>query len=73
VGLHVGSGKERDVRDWIYVEDHCRGLWRVLVAGEVGAVYNLCGESEIPEWYLTHRRDCWAAENRVTNVFVSGN
>jgi len=45
------------VRDWIYVEAHCRGLWRVLVAGEVGAVYNLCGESEIPDIELMRR--CW--------------
>jgi len=32
-------------------------LWRVLVAGEVGAVYNMCGESEIP--YIELMRRCW--------------
>jgi dTDP-glucose 4,6-dehydratase len=33
-----GDGK--NVRDWIFVEDHCRGLLRALQAGRAGAVYN---------------------------------
>jgi dTDP-glucose 4,6-dehydratase len=34
------------VRDWLYVEDHCRAIWRVLEAGTPGEVYNVGGNSE---------------------------
>ena len=33
------------VRDWIHVEDHCRGLLRVMEKGKAGEVYNLGGNS----------------------------
>jgi dTDP-glucose 4,6-dehydratase len=39
-------GDGSNVRDWIYVEDHCRGLLRVLEAGEPGGKYNLGGHAE---------------------------
>lgn len=39
-----GDGKQ--VRDWLYVEDHCTAIERVLVAGEIGEVYNIGGNSE---------------------------
>ena len=41
-------GDGMQVRDWLYVEDHCRALCRVLEAGSVGEVYNIGGDSEIP-------------------------
>ena len=34
------------VRDWIYVEDHCRALDRVLHRGRVGEIYNIGGKNE---------------------------
>ncbi len=39
-----GDGK--NVRDWIYVEDHCKGILLVMEKGENGQVYNLGGNSE---------------------------
>ncbi len=39
-------GKGLNIRDWIHVEDHCRGLELVLEKGAVGEVYNLGGNSE---------------------------
>ncbi|HYH47868.1 MAG TPA: dTDP-glucose 4,6-dehydratase [Thermoanaerobaculia bacterium] len=39
-------GDGGNVRDWIYVEDHCRGVLRVLQAGRPGEKYNLGGRSE---------------------------
>ena len=39
-------GDGANVRDWLYVEDHCRAIWRVLEAGHPGEVYNVGGESE---------------------------
>jgi len=40
-------GTGGNIRDWIYVEDHCRGLLKVLEAGEPGESYNLGGRQEI--------------------------
>jgi len=34
------------VRDWLYVEDHCAAIRRVLEAGKVGEVYNVGGWNE---------------------------
>jgi dTDP-glucose 4,6-dehydratase len=39
-------GDGLNVRDWIYVEDHCRGLLTVLETGVPGQIYNLGGASE---------------------------
>ena len=40
-------GDGSNVRDWIYVEDHCRGLLEVLEHGRPGEKYNLGGRSEL--------------------------
>lgn len=40
-------GDGRQVRDWLYVEDHCRAIIRVLAAGRVGETYNIGGHNEI--------------------------
>jgi dTDP-glucose 4,6-dehydratase len=39
-------GDGRNVRDWIYVEDHCRGILAALDRGAPGGKYNLGGASE---------------------------
>jgi len=39
-------GDGGNVRDWLYVEDHCRGILAALERGEVGEKYNLGGDSE---------------------------
>jgi dTDP-glucose 4,6-dehydratase len=39
-------GNGSNVRDWLYVEDHCRAIRRVLEAGRPGEVYNVGGDSE---------------------------
>jgi dTDP-glucose 4,6-dehydratase len=39
-------GDGQNVRDWLFVEDHCRALWRVLTAGRPGETYNIGGKSE---------------------------
>ncbi|MDY6981418.1 MAG: GDP-mannose 4,6-dehydratase, partial [Pseudomonadota bacterium] len=40
-------GDGNNVRDWIYVTDHCDGIWQSLTKGKLGAVYNLGGECEL--------------------------
>jgi len=39
-------GDGRNVRDWLYVEDHCRAIWEILNMGKVGETYNIGGENE---------------------------
>ena len=39
-------GDGQNVRDWLFVEDHCRALWRVLTAGRPGETYNIGGDCE---------------------------
>jgi dTDP-glucose 4,6-dehydratase len=39
-------GDGRNVRDWIYVEDHCRGILLALEKGRRGAVYNFGARNE---------------------------
>ena len=39
-------GDGRNVRDWIYVEDHCRAVLAVLERGRAGAVYNIGARNE---------------------------
>jgi dTDP-glucose 4,6-dehydratase len=41
-------GDGQQVRDWLYVEDHCRAIARVLDAGRVGETYNIGGWNEKP-------------------------
>jgi len=39
-------GDGRNVRDWLYVKDHCAAIRRVLEIGRVGEVYNVGGDAE---------------------------
>ena len=39
-----GDGK--NVRDWIYVDDHCRAVWKVLEEGRSGETYNIGARNE---------------------------
>jgi dTDP-glucose 4,6-dehydratase len=39
-------GDGRNVRDWLYVEDHCSAIRRVLASGRIGEVYNVGGLTE---------------------------
>ena len=40
-------GEGRNVRDWLYVEDHCKAVDLVLRKGRVGEVYNIGGHNEM--------------------------
>ena len=39
-------GDGQQIRDWLYVEDHCAGIWLVLQRGRVDATYNIGGLNE---------------------------
>ncbi len=46
-------GDGMNVRDWLYVEDHCEAVWAVLNRGTPGEVYNVGGENEIANRKMT--------------------
>ena len=48
-------GDGMQVRDWIYVDDHCSGVWTALEGGEAGMVYNVGGGYEATNLDITNR------------------
>jgi dTDP-glucose 4,6-dehydratase len=40
-------GAGLNVRDWLYVEDHCEAIWTVIEKGGVGRTYNIGGNNEM--------------------------
>ena len=40
-------GEGLNVRDWLYVTDHCEAIWTVIEKGQVGRTYNIGGNSEM--------------------------
>jgi dTDP-glucose 4,6-dehydratase len=43
------------VRDWLYVEDHCRGILAVLRQGREGEIYNIGGNRSLPNLEVVRR------------------
>lgn len=39
-------GKGHNIRDWLYVKDHCRGIWEIMNRGKRGETYNIGGDCE---------------------------
>jgi len=40
-------GDGRNVRDWLFVEDHCRAVWEIMKGGTRGQTYNIGGRCEL--------------------------
>ena len=47
-------GKGNQVRDWLYVEDHARALYKVITEGKVGETYNIGGHNEKQNIEVVH-------------------
>jgi dTDP-glucose 4,6-dehydratase len=47
-------GDGMQIRDWLYVKDHCSAIRRVLQAGQLGEVYNVGGWNEKPNIDIVH-------------------
>lgn len=55
-GKHVPVyGTGLNVRDWIYVEDHCSAIDFVMQHGKSGEIYNISGGNELTNLEITHR------------------
>ncbi len=55
-------GDGRQVRDWLYVDDHCRALLRLIEAGRPGEIYNIGGSASLTNLeVLSHILDATGA------------
>lgn len=48
-------GDGQNIRDWLFVDDHCRGILAVLEGGRAGEIYNIGGGTELTNEELTTR------------------
>jgi dTDP-glucose 4,6-dehydratase len=60
-------GDGQNVRDWLYVEDHCQALWAVLQGGQPGEVYNIGGNCECSNLQVVHAL-CAAVDQAVPGL-----
>ena len=54
------------VRDWLYVEDHCRAIRAVLEKGREGEIYNIGGNCSLPNLEVVHK--FWPATGRPASL-----
>jgi len=59
-----GDGKQ--IRDWLYVDDHVRALMRVAIDGSVGETYNIGGSNEIQNIEVV-KKICNILDELITN------
>lgn len=68
-------GDGLNVRDWLFVEDHCKAIDRVLEKGRVGQVYNVGGHNERPNIFIVKKiiEECAGATNdeAITEELIS--
>jgi dTDP-glucose 4,6-dehydratase len=48
-------GAGANIRDWLYVEDHCEAIWAIIERGKLGETYNIGGNSERRNLDVVHR------------------
>lgn len=56
-------GNGRNIRDWIYVEDHCSAINLVLKSGTVGEIYNIGGHNERTNMQIVENIINYLSEN----------
>lgn len=47
-------GDGSNVRDWLYVRDHCAAIWLIMNRGRRGETYNIGGDTELPNLRVVH-------------------
>ncbi|MEL6820742.1 MAG: dTDP-glucose 4,6-dehydratase [Calditrichota bacterium] len=48
-------GDGSNIRDWLYVEDHCDAIWTIMTKGKHGRTYNVGGDNELPNLEVVHQ------------------
>nr|MDA3897868.1 GDP-mannose 4,6-dehydratase [Desulfobacteraceae bacterium] len=59
-----GDGK--NVRDWLYVDDHCSAIWEIIKHGREGETYNIGGDCELENIKLVEMI-CDAVDEKTGN------
>jgi dTDP-glucose 4,6-dehydratase len=66
-------GKGENIRDWLYVTDHCEAIWRVIEAGKDGETYNVGGHNEVKNIDVVQRLcEAVARETRTPEAEILG-
>jgi len=60
-------GKGENIRDWLYVEDHCEAIWTVIQQGKLGETYNIGGHNEVKNIDVVHQLIRIVAEETGTD------
>ena len=63
-------GEGENVRDWLYVEDHCQAIDRIVHSGRVGEIYNVGGHTEKTNMDIVKRicMELGRSEGLITHV-----
>jgi dTDP-glucose 4,6-dehydratase len=64
-----GDGKQQ--RDWLHVEDHCRGILAVLERGKIGEVYNIGGRDIVENLALARKVLQWIGKPDTLLSYVT--
>lgn len=61
-------GDGLQIRDWLYVADHCSAIWKIVTKGALGRTYNVGGENEWTNISLLHHLIDLFASETATNL-----
>ena len=64
-------GDGLNVRDWLHVDDHCRGIYTVLMGGSAGEIYNIGGGSELSNIEISQEILWLMGEDKTKIRYVS--
>jgi dTDP-glucose 4,6-dehydratase len=64
-----GDGKQQ--RDWLHVDDHCRGILAVLERGRIGEVYNIGGPDIVENLALARQALQWIGQPDTLLSYVT--
>ena len=48
-------GDGQQIRDWLYVKDHCEAIWMIMKGGQSGETYNIGGDQEVANLEIVHQ------------------
>jgi dTDP-glucose 4,6-dehydratase len=64
-------GDGLNIRDWLYVEDHCKGIYLTLIKGLSGEIYNIGGGTELTNLELTSKLLDLSSKDDTFIIYVS--
>lgn len=62
-------GDGQQIRDWLFVEDHCDAIWQVATRGRPGETYNVGGNNQPTNLEVIHQICAWVDEFRPASAY----